>query len=227
METYEHYFQHASINPYHPNSPNLTMRTLWQLNEQRLQWIRQLKPSGSLLDIGSGRGYFLVHAASHGYEVEGLEISPMAAQFCNNFFHIKTTIQNIEQDLHINKQFDIITLWHVLEHFSNPLNVLINLKQLLKLDGIVFVEVPNINSLKFFLSPSSKKWSGGNHPRHHRFFFSTTTLLLLFHKAGYKNIKLQTAPYSIKHHHLFKTWIKRFFKKVHLDSFITAYAALK
>ncbi|MFX0141550.1 MAG: class I SAM-dependent methyltransferase, partial [Candidatus Hodarchaeota archaeon] len=195
-----------------------------QLNEQRLQWIQRIKPKGSVLDIGSGRGYFLYHASQMGYKVKGFEISPLAVKYCEKHFHIKTTIQNIENGVNLNHKYDIITLWHVLEHLSNPLKVLTNLKLLLADNGILFIEVPNINSLKFLLSPRSKKWIGGDHPRYHRFFFSARTLSQLLSIAGYKNIKRKTTTYNLSHHKKIKILLKQSLKLFDLDSFINVYA---
>ena len=225
LNTYDQYFKQSLITPYEKNTSNLAMKILWQLNEQRLRWINKIKPDGSLLDIGSGRGYFLYHAFLTGYEVvEGIEISPLAAKYCQKYYHIHTAIQNIENGFSSDSKYDIITMWHVLEHFHNPLKVLINLKEQLTDNGILFIEVPNVNNLKFLLSPKGKKWEGGNHPRHHRFFFSHRTISLLLSKAGFTNVKNITAVYNLSHHKKMKTWFKQGLKWINMDSFITVYA---
>ena len=225
LTTYNNYFQQSPIKPYEKKSPNLAMKTLWQINEQRLQWIRKIKLKGSILDVGSGRGYFLYHASLQGYQVEGIEISPLAAQYCEKYYSIRTIVRNIENRINTHRRYDIVTMWHVLEHFTNPLSVLINLKTLLADNGVLFIEVPNVNSLKFILSPKNKKWKGGNHPRHHRFFFSAQSLSNLLFIAGFDNIIKMKTAYHLSHQHKIQSWIKQGLKLLNLDSFVNVYAS--
>lgn len=224
LKTYENYFQNSPISAYHPETTSLAMKTLWQLNDQRIQWIKTMKPKGSLLDIGSGRGYFLYHASLSGYRVEGIEISSSAADYCEQHFGITTHRQDITTEGDHLAHYDVITLWHVLEHLTNPLIVLQSLKSKLAADGVLFIEVPNIHSLKFVLAPKSKKWIGGNHPRHHRFFFSAKTLTLVLQKAGFTDIKMMRSAYQLSRHPKIQSLIKQGLKFLNLDSFINVCA---
>jgi len=220
LETYNNYFRNATANYYHKDAANAALRTLWQINEQRLRWIQQAKPEGSLLDVGSGRGEFLSHASQSGYEATGVEISPIAAAFCEAHYHIKTYVQNIEQQPLHGRKYDVITMWHVLEHFRNPLKVLQQIRDRMNDAGFLFIEVPNIESLKFKLSPRTTKFLGGNHPRHHRFFFSKNTLSLLLIKAGFSQVHFMFRSYRLAHQNVMQSITKQLLKMVHRDSFV-------
>src|SRR6266481_8728267 len=101
------------------NSINETEhRRLFRLPEQ-IRWLRRIKqvsPAGStLLDIGCDKGYFLDEARRHGYDVLGIEPSRTARSYCER---IGLTV--LSELAMITKTFDVITMWHSLEHFADP-----------------------------------------------------------------------------------------------------------
>ena len=111
------------------------------LYKRRVDLIRRYKKEGSLLDIGTGWGQFLFWA-KHYYNVTGTEISQSAIRIAQEKYGI-ALLKGELQDFEFSKQFDIITLLHVLEHLPDPAAVLRKCKELLKDDGILVVAVPN------------------------------------------------------------------------------------
>jgi 2-polyprenyl-3-methyl-5-hydroxy-6-metoxy-1,4-benzoquinol methylase len=117
---------------------------LWQ---RRLKMVKKLKTSGRLLDIGTGIGQFLFFARKQ-FQVVGTEISASAVKIAKEKYKqdvIKGEIENID---FMGIRFDIITVFHVLEHLTNPLSFMERCKELLSDEGVIIIAVPNdINSL--------------------------------------------------------------------------------
>lgn len=142
--------------------------------KQKLNLIQVYHPGkGKLLDIGAGTGDFLATAEAGGWTVSGVEPSEKAR-------HIATAkgLGLVANTLDLeDHQFDVITLWHVLEHVPDPWTQLAELKRLLKPNGTLIVAVPNFNSFdaKFY----GAHWAAYDVPRH-LWHFSQTAIKKLF-----------------------------------------------
>lgn len=221
---YDDYYQIRFGQDYHRHSAEPGLKALWEINEQRVRWIRTNFSGRNLLDIGSGQGFFLYHAQQHGFSVTGIDVSSRAVQFCEQAFHIYVHLQNINQEFELDEKFDVITMWHILEHVSDPLGVARRIRQLLTPHGRLMIEMPNINSLKFRLASRQHRWIGGNHPRHHKYFFSWKTLRQLLEQAGYDSVEKVNLNYHLTKHSLPERMVKRLLKRANLDSFLDAQA---
>jgi len=118
---------------------------LWK---RRLNKVKRIVSHGNLLDIGAGIGQFLFYAKDYFGTVKGTEISDSAISIAKDMFGIyllKGRIEEIPQD----KSYDVITLFHVLEHVENPHMTIQAIHSLLHPGGVVIIAVPNdIGSLK-------------------------------------------------------------------------------
>ncbi len=114
-------------------------RAMW---DRRLQLIRQFKPSGDLLDVGAGDGYFMGVAAESGYTTSGTELSATGIEIARRKGQVirQGQLTSIEFD---GRKFDVVTIWHVLEHVPNPGEVIATAHKLLKPEGILAIAVPN------------------------------------------------------------------------------------
>lgn len=118
---------------------------------RRLKLIRKHKKTGSLLDIGTGIGQFL-HYAKKYYSVEGTEISESAIKIAKERYNVNLKKGQINDIDLKNNTFDIITLFHVLEHVPNPLEVIKICKSLLNKNGMIVIAVPNeIDSFQAYI----------------------------------------------------------------------------
>lgn len=136
------------------------------------------KPERTLLDIGCGTGDFLSVCNSNGWIVSGIEPNEKARAIANNKTNNK--VFKIEQLLKFEKHsFDVITLWHVLEHLPKLQDHLSIIKNLLKENGTLIIAVPNYNSYdaKFY----KEFWAAYDAPRH-LWHFSQTAINKLFLK---------------------------------------------
>ncbi|MEJ0054530.1 MAG: class I SAM-dependent methyltransferase [Bacteroidota bacterium] len=109
-----------------------------------LRWkYRLIKPhleNNLLLDVGCGTGHFLNHCSKSGVNAFGVEPSPDARAAAQN----NQIVESLEQLPDI--KFNVITLWHVLEHVYDLEATIIQLKTRLAENGTIFIAVPNLES---------------------------------------------------------------------------------
>jgi SAM-dependent methyltransferase len=113
---------------------------LWR---RRLQKLLRHRVSGELLDIGTGIGQFLNVARPHFRTLTGTEVSTSAARIAQEQYGlnvINAALEHIDFD---DRQFDTITLFHVLEHVHDPVAVVTRSHALLREGGVLLVAVPN------------------------------------------------------------------------------------
>ena len=114
-------------------------RTLF---ERRLERLQRHARKGRLLDVSTGDGHFLQVAAEAGFVVQGTEFSHYAARMCQKR-GFAVHVDAIEELDFGAERFDVITLWHVLEHSPFPGELLRRVHSLLEVDGVLAVAVPN------------------------------------------------------------------------------------
>jgi 2-polyprenyl-3-methyl-5-hydroxy-6-metoxy-1,4-benzoquinol methylase len=113
---------------------------------QRESFIRSLKPSGRLLDFGCGNGAFAQHMSTAGFDAVGVEpFSLGATHTADRLKLIRAPFEQVAGEL---GSFDVITLWHVLEHLRQPVEVLQRLATHLSPGGLIVISVPNFGSLQ-------------------------------------------------------------------------------
>lgn len=134
---------------------------------RRLKLIEKYKPPGNrVLEIGCANGKFLNQLPSY-FDKSGNEINEEGHSYIQKHFkNIKLYSEKMDrQDLKgFGTKFDIILMWHVLEHIENPKELLKNLSQLLNEKGVFIFEVPNRDSMGFCLT--RKEWFFMDAPRH-------------------------------------------------------------
>jgi len=216
---YEDYYEiDYSKDDYHKNSKLGYIADIFLINEQRIKYLKRLKQSGKLLDIGCGAGLFMKSASDSGYDVHGIDVSDKALSFAKKEFEFDVSKKTLDELISGKKTFDIITLWHVTEHFINPVNELRKIRNLLAKDGVCLIEVPNFNSLKFRIS--KKKFSGGNHPLYHRTFFTSRTLKETLSKSGFRNMKRLKISYELPGKSYIYNKSKDLFNLAAMDAFL-------
>lgn len=158
-----------------------------QVARARLEYLSSRAPDlvpGSALEIGCGAGSFLAVLRSAGWEVEGVEpVARLAAHTARRGFAVQdTTFERAE----FEAGFDLVVLFHVLEHFHSPTEALILCARLLRSGGTLYLEVPDIEK--------------PNRARPEDFFqvahlstFSSATLSRLLLKCGFTIVVVENA----------------------------------
>jgi 2-polyprenyl-3-methyl-5-hydroxy-6-metoxy-1,4-benzoquinol methylase len=144
--------------------------------KRKLKLINSLHPSrGSLLDIGAGTGDFLLEAKNNGWQTIGVEPSKRAKSIA-----VKKGISFVNETKELkNNSFDVISMWHVLEHVPNLEEQIKELKRLLKPTGTLIIAVPNFKS--FDANYYGKFWAAYDVPIHF-WHFSKIAIQKLFNE---------------------------------------------
>ncbi|MDO7137115.1 class I SAM-dependent methyltransferase [Algibacter lectus] len=116
-----------------------------------------------LLDVGCGTGDFLQTAQQNGWLVSGIEPNEEARGIANSKTN-KSVFDTEQLQKFESKQFDVITLWHVLEHLPNLEDHIKTFKTLLKDNGNLLIAVPNYKS--FDAKHYKEFWAAFDVPRH-------------------------------------------------------------
>ena len=218
-EIYEEYYEKpVRKDDYTKFSSIPLLADIYAINEQRLYYIRKFKLKGNILDIGCGTGLFLKTASHYGFNVYGIDVSQAAVKNAKEEFGIdadKKLISQLDPD---HMKFDVITMWHVLEHLIDPVGELLKVRELLKDEGVLFIEVPNLNSIKFRLS--NKKWKGGNHPLYHRSYFTPRTLRKILTRAGFGKKERLWVSYELPERNFLYNKTKEIFNIFAMDAFL-------
>lgn len=146
------------------------------------QW-KDLIRNKTVLDFGSGAGGFLKLAVPVAKKVFSVELDQIT-----KFYPPTVEVQKKIEDFDI--RFDVITLFHVLEHIPDPISLLKKLKKYLKPNGTIVIEVPNdddvlINYYKLQSFKDFTYWSL------HLYSYNKKTLTAMCKKAGFKKVQVQ------------------------------------
>ena len=176
------------------------------LLRERLRDVIRYRPHGDLLDVGCGMGDFCGVAREAGFAVYGTEFSDTYSEHTKRTVGITEIYTGRLQEIDFGaKQFEVITLWHVLEHVPDPLETLLCLKALVKPEGLVAVEVPNVEQNRTRPMYRSDLEDYPVERQEHLFYYSSQSLQNASARAGLKVLGLkyvdahQPAKHLLKH----------------------------
>ena len=168
------------------------LRKLASVEGYRLNPILKYRNAGKLLEIGPWTGIFSCNAKDAGFEVTALEMDQKCVDFLNETVGIRA-VQTADPPAtldQLNEKFDVITLWHSLEHLREPWHVIEQCAAHLAPGGILVIAVPNIESYQFSLLRSA--WKHLDAPRH-LFFYPVESLVQLCTDCGLSVLETTTA----------------------------------
>ena len=144
----------------------------------KVKLINSYQPlKGKILDIGAGTGDFLLGCKNQNWDILGIEPNDKAKGIAlGKGVKFGDTIEKLESN-----SFDVITMWHVLEHVPDVEHQVAELKRLLKPSGTIIIAVPNFKSYdaKYY----KEFWAAYDVPRH-LWHFSKTAIEKLFDKQN-------------------------------------------
>ena len=160
-------------------------------------WVKDnLNENQDCLEIGCASGYFLAKIKDNVKSVTGVETHTLLREYCQEIGI--ETFESIEQCP--SQSYDCLFMFFVLEHLSNPIDFLANLKRLLKPNGLIFIVVPNVDDIlvstyeikhlfEFYFTPA------------HQFYYAPSSLETIFQKAGLLTIQLKLFQrYDLSNH---------------------------
>ena len=148
--------------------------------------VKKYQNAGHILDVGCGTGELLKYFKDRGWHAEGIEPADVARNFAIKKYHLDIYPENKLAEFKKEK-FDIISMWHVLEHVYDLNMRLEQLKRILKSNGHLIIAVPNIES--FDAAYYGKYWAALDVPRH-LYHFSKQTLTKLIEKHSFELVSV-------------------------------------
>jgi len=166
---------------------------LWR---RRLRQIALRAPIGSLLDVGCGDGLFLSIARQAGWAAEGIEFSPEGARRASLRLGRPVAVGDLSRERVLRGPFDVITLWHVLEHLAGPGAMLEAVRRRLAPGGLLVAAVPNLDNLPMRAAyrvvrrrPLPLYEDGAREP--HLSHFSPVTLTRALERHGFLAVRVE------------------------------------
>jgi len=158
-------------------------------SDGRANVVRQYKQQGRLLDLGCSSGAFLTAMKGPAWELAGIEMSKTMAKRAQDRSGAKVFIGDLMDAPFENDSFDVVTCFHVFEHFYEPHKILKKVWNWLKPGGIFYSMVPNIDSAGFRVFGSY--WFALELPRH-LFHFSPASIRHLARANGFEEVSIRT-----------------------------------
>ncbi len=166
-------------------------------SHRRLKRIQAMAPSNGerhILDIGCAAGFFLDAARRQGWRVSGVELSTDMAAHASALLGVDVPVA-FDARNYAPVSFDAITLWEVIEHLPHPLDMLQQLRLLLKPGGVVALSTPNTGHWQAQHKPD---WWNEFKPPAHVIYFTEATLKDTLQRAGFQRITFEkTRPITL------------------------------
>lgn len=140
-----------------------------------LDEFEKYRVTNKILDVGCGRGWFLIEAQKRGWQVFGTEFSKTAIQLCQEK-GIKVHIGDLDPAAFNGHEFDVITSFEVIEHLSYPAQEVASIAKLLRKGGLFYCTTPNFSSLMRHYLKST--YNVINYPEHLSYFTKRTLVRL-------------------------------------------------
>lgn len=148
---------------------------------------RGFKPGASLLDVGSGYGIFLAEAYRRGYRAVGIEVSEERRKKAATLTPAPQMNVNLMENTQELGSFDVITLFHVVEHLTHPQSLLKRLAGHLSAGGALLAEAPNLEDRMAGLCPPYRRfiWQ-----RAHVSYFNSRGLRRALEESGFSRVEI-------------------------------------
>lgn len=157
------------------------------LRVRRCRTIERLGKKGRILDVGCGRGDFLLLMRERGWAPTGLELDERIERHGKSV-GMDLRAGSLDSVTFPDNHFDAVTFWHVFEHIRNPEWVLKECRRILKPGGVLLISVPNTGSLQARLT--GKHWFHLD-PPFHLYHYSLRNIKRLIEGVSFKTLKVK------------------------------------
>lgn len=132
---------------------------------KRLRLVQQWLPRpGRVLDVGCATGSFLAALREQGWQAQGVELSPYAADYARQRYGLDVFTGELQAAQFPPESFDLVVLWDVLEHVYQPRETLLEAARIAAPEGALLLVLPNPDSVEARLF--GPYWAGWDTPRH-------------------------------------------------------------
>ena len=186
------YISHSNTNKGLINRMYHLVRNVMLQNKAKLVERLTLLKNGKILDYGAGTGHFARVMEAKGWSVTAIEKSDKAREFALEEFGYK--MHAVEALSYIKeKELDVVTMWHVMEHIQDLDNMWNELHRILDDTGIAIIAVPNCSS--YDAQKYKEHWAAYDVPRH-LWHFTPSTIMRWAEKHGFLLEKQYTMPFD-------------------------------
>lgn len=189
----EDYASHGNKKSGSMNRLYSTARNIMLHKKLKITETTSLLNRGRILDIGCGTGYFASKMKANGWIVTGIEPAGKAREMAINLFGLDILEPDKISSL-TGGSFDVITMWHSLEHLHDLYNYSREILRLLKPDGLLISALPNCDS--YDARHYRGSWAAYDVPRH-LWHFTPETFSLFAEKAGFKITGIRPLPLDV------------------------------
>ena len=183
----------AYYEPWRERREEQARIRMWR---RRLRLLEARRGRGALLDVGCGDGLFLKVARDAGWSVDGIEFSPEGARRSSQRLGRPVAVGDLAAVSGLRGPFDVVTLWHVLEHLVSPSSLLDAARVRLRPGGLLVAAVPNLDNLPMRAAyrvargrPLPLYEEGSREP--HLSHFSPVTLRKVLRRRGFEAIEVR------------------------------------
>lgn len=154
--------------------------------KRKFQIVQNLISNGKILDIGCGTGELLNFFQQRNWSCEGIEPNIMAREFAKKKYHLNVNDESNIKKIQ-NENYDIISMWHVLEHVPDINKRIEEVQRLLKKNGYLIIALPNPTSwdARFYKT----HWAGYDVPRH-LYHFTPEAFQVFANKHNFRIINI-------------------------------------
>ena len=165
---------------------------------RNLKLVETFCKAGTILDIGTGMGTFLFLAKLNGWDVNGIEPSRWSAQKAEELYGLKINIGGYGLAPKIHAQLDVVTMWDVIEHISDPLDALQVCNKVLKPGGALILSTVDVGSAYARIMGKYWPWL----MKMHLYYFDRGTMTAYLRKAGFQTLQIRKYRHTISGHYL-------------------------
>jgi 2-polyprenyl-3-methyl-5-hydroxy-6-metoxy-1,4-benzoquinol methylase len=165
----------------------------------RKKEIEHYAQRGNLLDLGCGRGCFLLNFVNSGFDYLGIEPRKRIASIAKERVGADNIFCGTLKEANLpDSKYDVVTMINLIEHLPSPFDTLREVNRVLKEQGILFIETPNVDSIMCKIL--RQRWHAFLEREHH-YFFSKHTLRKMLAVTGFDVIKtkMSTRLLTIKY----------------------------
>lgn len=170
--------------------------------QKLLKIVQKYQPHGQLLDIGAGSGILVEQALKIGYQAEGVEPSKWLQKQAQQY-ELPVYLGTFPHS-ELKDSYDIVTVVDVIEHVSNPVNLLSNIYDIISEQGILIVVTPDVDSfMARFLG-----WKWWHFRIAHIGYFNQNTLNMALAKLGFELLNMKRPTWYFTADYLFERVMK-------------------
>jgi len=172
---------------------------LTQAQEKRIdrevRVIGGFKKNNTLLEIGPGRGWFVLHSKKSGWETWAVEVnaeafSRLETLGLDKIIHCTAEDMNVPPDY-----FDVVRMWDVIEHLQSPSKALKAVERCLRPGGHLRLSTTNFASLSRLVNGPDWVYLNGSD---HIYLFEPATIRFLLNRTGFTDIRVRTRSFNLR-----------------------------